>query len=85
MAIMKIYTESGSHYEIDNGICRKFNSEGMGVDAFKVFAMKAIDPNIKSMKEVWTAPDAEPEVGKLLYISGLNSWWLSTPVVRIEY
>ena len=82
---MIIKTESGSRYEIDDhGICRKFNSEGTGVDSFKVFFMKAIPDAVTNLGEIWDYPDGEPEVGKLLYIGGKDGWWLSTKVVSIE-
>lgn len=82
---MIIRTESGSRYEIDDHrICRKFNSEGTGVDSFKVFFMKAIPDTVTNLGEIWDHPNGEPEVGKLLYIGGKDGWWLSTKVVSIE-
>lgn len=83
---MRITTISGSRYEIDDrGVCKKYNSEGVAVDAFKVWAMKAVSQDVPDMKEVWDLPESEPEVGKLLYIGGKDGWWLSTEVVAIEY
>ena len=83
---MKIYTESGSRYEIDErGIMTKYNAEGRSVDSWKVYQTKAVPVDFKDMKEVWDMPPSEPEVGKLFYVGGKDGWWLSTPVVRIEY
>lgn len=83
---MKITTESGSVYEIDDsGIMTKYNAEGRGVDAWKVWHMKAVPTDVKDMKEVWDLPYSQPEIGKLFYVGGKDGWWLSTPVVRIEY
>lgn len=82
---MRILTRSGSRYEIDErGICKKYNSGGVGVDAFKVYVMKSVPKDVQNMQEVWDLPESEPEVGKLLYIGGKDGWWLSTEVVAIE-
>lgn len=82
---MIIRTKSGSRYEIDdNGICRKFNSEGTGIDSFKVFFMKAVPTTVTQLGDVWDYPNGEPQVGMLLYIGGKDGWWLSTEVVSIE-
>jgi hypothetical protein len=85
MDTLRILTKSGSCYEIDErGIVKKYNSEGVGVDAFKVYVMKAVPVDVENMGEVWDLPESEPEVGKLLYVGGKDGWWLSTEVVRIE-
>lgn len=82
---MRILTKSGSRYEIDErGIVKKYNSEGVGIDAFKVYVMKAVPVDVENMGEVWDLPESEPEVGKLLYVGGKSGWWLSTEVVSIE-
>jgi hypothetical protein len=83
---MKVTTESGSVYEInERGIMTKYNAGGHGVDSWKIWQMKAVPTGVKSMKEVWDLPYSEPEIGKLLYVGGKDGWWLSTPVVRIEH
>lgn len=83
---MRISTESGSVYEInDRGIMTKYDSDGHGVDSWKIYRMKAVPTDVKDMKEVWDLPQSEPEIGKLLYVGGKDGWWLSTPVVRIEH
>lgn len=81
---MVITTKSGSRYEIDRGICRKFNSNGTAVDSFKVFFMKAVPTTVTSVGEVWDYPNHDPKVGMLLYIGGKDGWWISTEVVSIE-
>jgi hypothetical protein len=82
---MKIHTASGSAYELENGICRKRNSEGTVIDTFKVYFTKAVPMSgISTMEEVYDLPNGEPEVGKRLYLGGRDSWWLSTEVMRIE-
>jgi hypothetical protein len=83
---MIIKTESGSIYEIDDSnICRKYSSDGNLVDSFKVLFLKAVPKNITQLAEVWDYPHGDPEVGKLLYIGGVDGWWVSTPVVSVEY
>ena len=82
---MRILTKSGSRYEIDDhGILKKYNSEGVGIDAFKVYVIKSVPKNVQNMKEIWDLPESEPEVGKLLYVGGKDGWWLSTEVVEID-
>lgn len=83
---MVITTESGSVYKIDErGIMNKYNADGVHVDAWKIWKMKAVPLEVKDMYEVFDLPYSEPEVGKRLYVGGKDAWWLSTPVVRIEH
>lgn len=82
---MRILTKSGSVYEIDDsGILKKYDSSGRGIDAWKIYQMKAVPLDVVDIKEIWDMPSSEPEVGKRLYVGGKDGWWLSTPVVRIE-
>jgi hypothetical protein len=82
---MKITTESGSVYEIDSrGVCVKKDSEGKKVDAFKVFSLKPVPDNLTEWAELLEIPNSRPSVGKRMYISGLNTYWISTAVVRVE-
>lgn len=82
---MLISTKSGSRYEIaPNGVCRKYDSQGEMIDAFKVFYMRPVPLNVSSMDEIYKLPEAGPEIGKCLYIGGRDNWWLSTEVVSIE-
>lgn len=81
-----IKTASGSRYEIDEGgLCRKFDSEGRGVDAFKALKIKGVHKYVQNFTEAIAAPDCEPEIGMKLYAAGLNGWWLSTEIVSIEF
>lgn len=83
---MQISTKSGSRYEVDErGILKKYNSDGVGVDAFKLYTIKAVPLDVTDMKEVWDLPESEPEVGKLLYVGGKDGWWLTTEVVSITF
>lgn len=83
---MRVLTKSGSVYEIDDsGILKKYDSAGRGLDAWKIYHMKAVPLDVIDMKEIWDMPPSKPEVGKRLYVGGKDGWWLSTPVVRIEY
>lgn len=85
MDTLRILTKSGSRYEInEHGIMTKYNSEGHGIDSWKVWQMKAVPTDVENMQQVWDLPDSEPEVGKLLYVGGKDGWWLSTEVVDIE-
>lgn len=82
---MKIITKSGSRYEIDDHrICRKYDRDSNHIDTFKVLVMKAVPTTVSSMSEVWDHPNSKPEVGKLMYIGGMDGYWLSTEVASIE-
>lgn len=81
---MKVTTKSGSVYEIDQNLCRKYDNTGRLVDTFKVFNMKPIPLHVDSMIDVFVAPEGEPTVGQRLFLAGLGPWWLSTEVVKVE-
>lgn len=84
---MKITTESGSVYEIKDGLCNKYDSTGERIDAFKVWYMKVVPDWVTTAKEIYDLPDdtrREPEIGKRLYLGGKDTWWISTKVVSIE-
>lgn len=83
--MMVITTESGSRYEISRGILHKRDSTGRWVDSFKVFSMKAVPKDYTTMAQLYALENGDPEVGKHLFISGRDSWWLSTEVVSIEF
>jgi hypothetical protein len=82
---MRITTETGSVYDLSgSGICVKTNAEGRRVDSFKPFTVKPVPDSVHSWQEVHEIPNGDPVVGQRMYISGLNTWWLTTPVVSIE-
>jgi hypothetical protein len=81
---MRITTESGSVYEItDHGVCKKTNREGRAVDAFKLLIMKPVPPGLTSWEELHELPQGDPLVGDRLFLSGLDNWWLTTPVQAV--
>lgn len=81
---MRIVTESGATYSIENGVCYKTGHDGEKHSPFKVWVTKAIDPNAKTWDEVYDAPLGPPEIGKRMYVAGKDDFWLSTVVVSIE-
>lgn len=82
---MKIATETGSIYDIDDhGICRKYGKDGELIDSFKVFYKCAVPDEVTTTTELYQLPRSEPEIGKRLYIGGMNDSWISTKVVSIE-
>jgi hypothetical protein len=81
---MRVTTESGSVYDIDGRLCRKYNPQGVCVDTYKIYVMKAVPLTVLSMEEIYELPESEPEIGKRLYTSGKDSWWISTKVVSIN-
>ena len=82
---LTVKTASGAVYEIRNGICYKTSSDGYKESPFKVYAMRAVSPEFKSLEEIYEAERSKPEVGKLFYVSGRDEWWLSTEVVSVEF
>ena len=82
----KVTTKSGSSYIIDERrICNKYDADGFMVDTFKVMSLKALPGiDVYSWSEIGEMSEGEPVVGWRMYISGLNVWWITTPVVSIE-
>lgn len=82
---LKITTATGSTYTFnERGICVKHDSEGRGIDAFKLYSVKALPDEVSSLQEIYDLSESAPEVGKRLYVGGKDGWWISTPVVSIE-
>lgn len=81
---MKITTETGSVYDIEDGFCTKYNAEGQRVDAFKVWAIKSVPEVPITWEELHDLPVTSPVVGQHLYVSGKDLWWLSTTIVSVE-
>jgi hypothetical protein len=84
MSLKIVTTESGSRYEFQDRLMRKRDSVGRWVDTFKAYSIKAVPTDVKTMEEIHELPESDPEIGKLLYVAGLDAWWLSTVVVRIQ-
>lgn len=83
---MEITTESGAKYVIQSGLCMKTGGDGTKHASFMVFSMKAIPADFTgTISDIYRLPDSEPEVGKCLFVSGRDQWWLSTPVTGINY
>jgi hypothetical protein len=82
---MKITTETGSVYDIDKyGMCIKTDKNGERIDMFKLLVTIPVPHHVKLVKEIYTLPQGEPIIGQRLYLSGLNTWWLTTPVVSVD-
>ena len=80
---MVIVTESGSQYRIFNGLCKKYDTEGVMVDVFKPLTIKAIEDDASSWEDIDKSQDG-PVVGKRLYIAGFESQWFTTRVVQLS-
>jgi hypothetical protein len=81
---MKITTETGSKYLINDGFCTKIDINGKHVDSFKIWSMKPV-PNVDvTLLEVLEMPEGEPKIGERLYVSGKETWWVSTKIVSVE-
>jgi len=78
-----IKTASGSKYEIIDGVCRKYDPEGHLIDSFKPVELKGVRKDIQNLKDLRDARKFKPAIGKRLYVTSLNGWWLSTEIVEI--
>lgn len=91
--MITITTETGSVYELHEGICTK-----RGYDSFKYGALMATpdwrpaydealkDDDYFDVHE-WAAEHGEvriPEAGEHLYVQGFENWHLSTRVTKVE-
>lgn len=86
---MKIKTSSGSEYLIENGMFIKNNHQWNSIWDMYFFDLKDLDVSIKSWETYFeyakTMPKTyEPEVGKHMYISGKDVWWISTKIISVE-
>jgi hypothetical protein len=82
---VRFTTETGSVYVVDDrSICQKMTSTGKIVDTFKVFFMKAVPEIPTTWEELQDIPESVPVVGQHLFVSGRDTWWLSTAVVSVE-
>jgi len=79
---MVIITESGSQYRIFEGLCKKYDTDGVMVDVFQPFIIKAVDDNAKSWEDIGNGTDG-PVVGKRLYLAAPGGNWLTTRVVQL--
>jgi hypothetical protein len=79
---MVITTQSGAKYRIVDGLCKKYDSDGIIVDVFKVWDMRAVEPGLESWEDLAEC-NSEIQIGKRMYISGKDNWWITTPVVSI--
>ena len=82
--MLVVKTESGARYEFRGRLMTKYASTGDIVDVFKAYAIKAVPADIQTMADIYAIPESYPEIGKLLYVSGYEAYWLSTPVVSVE-
>ena len=57
---------------------------GKRIDMFKPLVIIPIPDSVKLVKEIYTLPQGEPIIGQRLYLSGLDTWWFTTPVVSVE-
>jgi hypothetical protein len=80
---MVVTTESGAQYRIVDGLCKKYDADGVIVDVFKMYSIKALDESVESWEDIHNSPDG-PAVGKRMYVGGLNMWWISTKVVSVS-
>jgi hypothetical protein len=89
--ITRITTESGSVYEINNGVCKKngviqfltlwaycFEEEGSPEGSILLHRI----PN--PFEDSDTSRRLPIQVGKRLYIGGVNGYWITSQIISIE-
>ena len=85
---IKITTDSGSYYIIDDGYFNKNKTEWHSIHQLFFFNFEDLGI-VRNWQEFWTYSENmpktyEPEVGKHMYISGRDVWWISTKIVSVE-
>jgi hypothetical protein len=85
---IKITTKSGSSYIIDDGYFAKNNTEWHSVHDLFFFNLEDLGI-VRNWPEFFAyskdmPKTFEPEVGKHMYISGRDVWWISTEIVGVE-
>lgn len=83
MRNMRITTESGAVYVLDSGICYKTGHDGEEYSPFKAWFIKALDDDTFTWDQLRDLPNTGPVIGKRMYISGKEDWWVSTKVISI--
>lgn len=79
-----ITTESGTIYRIFGGrVARNNTSSFTLIKTPYCIDMEDIK-DATTWTEIAAAPQHPIQVGKLLYVSGRDEWWLSTPIASIE-
>lgn len=84
---MKITTASGATYTINaNNLCVKHSArENITYPAFKAFMVKSVPADFAgTISDIYLLPEKAPTVGDLLFVSGRDEWWLSTPMTKVE-
>jgi len=80
-----ITTESGAIYAIRRGRCTKTSSRGARYNSFSVVEIKSVPPTFSgTVLDIHNLPAKEPTIGDLMFVSGRDEWWLSTPIRSIE-
>lgn len=82
--MLVVTTQSGARYEFRGRLMTKYDRTGAIVDIFKAHVIKAVPTDIQNTSEIYKIPESYPEVGKFLYVSGYEMWWLSTKVVSVK-
>lgn len=82
--MLVVTTQSGARYEFQGRLMTKYDRTGEVVDVFKACVIKAVPTDIQNTSEIYKIPESYPEVGKFLYVSGYEMWWLSTEVVSVK-
>lgn len=82
--MLLVTTESGARYEFRGRLMTKYDRTGEIVEECKAYAIKAVPTDVQDKSEIYKIPESYPEVGKLLYVSGYEMYWLTTQVVAVE-
>ena len=90
MIITRVVTESGSIYEFDfdKGFWRKPSQSLAWYKIYWCFSFikdEDIAEFFKGILPVEFDRIEEPVIGKRMYISGKDHWWVTTPVVDILF
>lgn len=78
-------TESGNTYIYNGFSVRMSSSPEYPIRAAHMAALDKRETTARGWDYIQDVEYSEPEVGKLLYISNVDEWRISTPIVSITF
>lgn len=69
-----------------NGRCLKTSNTGAKYDSFAIRTVSGLPADFGgTLLDVFQMESKEPAVGERLFISGKDEWWISTPIISIDF
>jgi hypothetical protein len=87
----KATTESGTTYEMRDGIVKVVPKDGAGysIQVWKMQAATKVGDKYHALGLPWSDPTSwedstRPVMGRRMYVQGKDEWRISTPIVSVE-